>query len=225
MTLLPFLVAVIVLIAVRGSYLPIGDQALTEMHVRDIGHHSVLTGLYSRDDWSHPGPMLFYVLAPFYWLTGGSSIGLALGALVINGASIVGMGLVARRRGGTVLMLWTLLACSLLMRTLSADFVRDPWNNYVTVLPFGLLIFLVWAMVDGERWALPVGVVVASFLAQTHVGFVALALPLLAFGAVWLIVSVLRSKDRGTRRSLIRTAAISSAIGARSLVARHHRHR
>jgi len=214
MTLLPFLVAAVVLVVVvRGSYLPIGDQALTEMHVRDIGHHSVLTGLYSRDDWSHPGPMLFYVLAPFYWLTGGSSIGIALGALVINGASIVGMGLIARRRGGTVLMLWTLLACSLLMRTLSADFVRDPWNNYVTVLPFGLLIFLVWAMVDGEQWALPVGVVVASFLAQTHVGFFALALPLVVFGAVWLTVSVLRSEDKGNRRPLIGTGVVALAIG------------
>jgi hypothetical protein len=214
LTLLPFLVGAIVLVVVvRGSYLPIGDQALTEMHVRDIGHHSVLTGLYSRDDWSHPGPMLFYVLAPFYWLTGGASIAMGLGTLVINGASIVGMALVARRRGGAMLMLWTLLGCSLLVRTLGADFVRDPWNNYVTVLPFGLLIFLVWAMVSGELWALPVGVVVASFLGQTHVGFVALALPLLAFGAIWLAVSAFRSEDTAARWRLVRTAAFSFSIG------------
>src|SRR3954469_17079711 len=127
------------------------DHALTEMHVRDVGHHPVLTGLYSRDDWSHSGPMLFYLLAPVYWLTRESSIALNLGALAINAASIAGIAFVARRRGGTTLMLWSLLACSLLIRTLSADFVRDPWNNYVVTLPFALLIFLVWAMVCGER--------------------------------------------------------------------------
>jgi hypothetical protein len=55
LALLPFAVAAVVLIfVVRNSYLPMSDHALTEMHVRDIGYHSVLTGLYSRDDWSHP---------------------------------------------------------------------------------------------------------------------------------------------------------------------------
>src|SRR3954452_2495683 len=125
-TLLPLLVAAIALIVVvRGDYLPSSDHALTEMHVRDVGHHPVLVGLYSRDDWSHPGPMLFYVLAPFHWLTGGSAIGLGLGALCINAASITGMAMVARRRGGTALMVSTLLVVALVMRTLGAEFLRD----------------------------------------------------------------------------------------------------
>jgi hypothetical protein len=198
---------------VGGSYLPISDHALTEMHVRDIGHHPVLTGLYSRNDWSHPGPMLFYVIAPFYWLTGGSSIALNLGALAINGGSIAGMAYLARRRGGTTLMLCTLLACALLMRTMGPNFIRDPWNTYVTVLPYGLLIFLVWSMVCADLWALPAGVCVASFLAQTHVGFVVLALPLLAFGAGWLVVSTLRSSDDGARGQLVRIGTGSVVLG------------
>jgi len=214
LTLLPFAVAAVVLIVfVRDSYLPISDHALTQMHVRDVGHHAVLTGLYSREDWSHPGPMLFYVLAPFSWLTGGSAIGLGLGALAINASSVAGMALVARRRGGTALMLVTLVLCALAMRTLGADFLRDPWNTYVTALPFGLLIFLVWAMSCGERWALPVGVIVASFLSQTHVGFVLLAMPLLAFGAGWLAVTTLRANDEEDRRSLLRLGGLSALIG------------
>ena len=36
-----------------------------------------------------------------------------------------------------MLMLCTFLASALLMRTLSADFLRDPWNNYITVFPSG----------------------------------------------------------------------------------------
>ena len=213
LTLLPlFIAAIVLIVVVRNSYAPSSDHALIEMHVRDVGHHPVLVGLYSRDDWSHPGPMLFYLIAPFYWLTRSSSIGLNLGALAINAASIAGMGFVALRRGGTTMLLCTLLGCSLLMRTTGADFLRDPWNTYVTVLPFALLVFLVWSMVCGDLWAVPVGMFVASFLAQTHVGFVVLALPLFAFGVVWLTVAVLRSSD-GSRGRFVRVGAGSVVLG------------
>jgi hypothetical protein len=57
---LPFLVTAVALITGVGArYLPAGDLAMAELHVRDIGHHQVLTGLYSRVDWSHPGPLQF----------------------------------------------------------------------------------------------------------------------------------------------------------------------
>jgi hypothetical protein len=206
----PFVVAAVtLLVGVRGDYLPVGDNALIELQTRDVGRHDVLVGLYSREDWNHPGPMLFYVLAPFYWLTGGASIGMNLGTLVINGASVVGMGLIARRRGGTVLLLCTLLGSALVMRSLSAEFLRDPWNCFVTALPFGLMIFLTWALMCGEAWALPVATVVASFLAQTHVGFVILALPLLLWGTVWLVVR--QPRDRFPE--LLRPGAAAVALG------------
>jgi hypothetical protein len=175
-------------VARSRGYQPAGDWALTELRVRDVGHHPVVAGLYSRDGWSHPGPMMFYVLAPLYRLLGSTSTAIDVGAVVINGAAVAGMAFVARRRGGAPLLLCTLLGVALLVRTLGSGFVADPWNPFVTVLPFALLLFLVWAMTCGEAWALPAGVVTATFLAQTHVGFVVLALPLLAVGAVWLAV-------------------------------------
>lgn len=68
-------------------------------------------------------------------------------------------------------------------------------------------------MSAGDTWALPVATVVASFLAQTHVGFVALALPLLAWGTGWLTVLALRSTDDpAQRRRLARSAVLSIAI-------------
>ncbi len=80
-------------------------------------------------------------------------------------------------------MLLTLLGSSLVVRALGADFLRDPWNPYVTALPFALVVFLVWATTCGDAWALPVGVGVASFSAQTHIEYVTLAIPLILFGA------------------------------------------
>lgn len=206
--MLPFVVALVALVAGGGDYLPISDHAVTELRVRDIGSHEVVTGLYSRDDWSHPGPMFFYLLAPLYRLAGTASIAINLGALLLNGAAVAGMAYVARRRGGAPLALATLLVTSLLIRTLGMDFVSDPWNPFVTVLPFGLLVLLAWSTVCGDRWALPWAAATATFLAQTHVGFVALALPLAGLAAISLLV---RTPDR---RSLVRPLAVTVGVTA-----------
>ncbi|MDQ3461478.1 MAG: hypothetical protein M3471_00355, partial [Actinomycetota bacterium] len=156
----------------------------------------------------------YYLLAPFYWVTGGSSIGLSLGALAINGASVVGMGLIAKRRAGTAAMAATFLGTALLMRTLGAEFLGDFWNTFITVMPFGLLAFLTWSMLDGDRWALPIGVFVATFLAQTHVGFVVLALLLLALGGAGLVLSARRDGGPEWWRTLVRPGLVSGALGS-----------
>jgi hypothetical protein len=183
----PFAVsAIVTVVFVGGDYLPAGDLAMTELHIRDIGRHEVLTGLHSRPWWNHPGPLQFYLVAPFYWLTGGSSIGTVLGALTINAASVAGILAVARRRGGTPLMIASLVACLLLVRSLGPEAWGDDWNLRLTTLPYAVLAFLVWSMVAGEWWALPVAALVTSLLVQTHIGFVVLALPLFLAGAAAL---------------------------------------
>jgi hypothetical protein len=215
LVVLPFLVSAVAT-AIRGSgYNPISDYAMTELRVRDALHFDVLTGLYSRSDWNHPGPLLFYALAPFYFLTGHASVGMNLGALAINGLSVAGIAWLSWRRGGTVTLLCALLGCALVMRTMGADFLYDPWNNYVVTLPFGLLLFCIWSLAAGDRIALPVATVAASFLAQTHVGFVLLALPLLAIGATWLVVPTLRrGRDPSTRRRVLRMVLGCVVLGA-----------
>ena len=202
---MPLVVTAVAVVARSRGYAPVGDWALTELRVRDIGHHPVVTGLYSRDGWSHPGPMDFYLLAPLYRLARSTSVSIDVGALLVNAAAIVGMAAVARRRGGTPLLLCTLLGVALLERTLGAGFLADPWNTYVTVLPLACLVLLTWGMTCGERWALPAGAVAATFLAQTHVGFVVIALPLLAVGATWLAI---RERRRALRPGLLAVALL-----------------
>jgi hypothetical protein len=195
-TLLPLVVgALVVVFQTHGSYHPTGDHALIELQARDVGVHPVLVGLYSREDWSHPGPAFAYLSAPVYRLLGEATVSLDLVALLANGGALAGMALIARRLAGTPVMLITLLAEAFLIRTLGTEFLRDPWNPYVTVLPYGLMVFLTWAMLCRQLWALPVGVAVATYLAQTHVGFVALAMPLLALGAAGLVWGVWRELD------------------------------
>lgn len=218
LALVPLLAAVIELVVdVGDDFVPWADHALMELRTRDVGRHRVLLGLYSRDGWSHPGPLLFYLLAVPYRLSGSAAIGLSIGALLINGASIAGMAVIARRRGGTPLLLCTLVASGLLVRALGADFMWDYWVCFVTTLPFGLLLFLTWSMACGERWALPVAAAVGTFLAQTHVGFVPVAIPLVLWGAGWLVWRARADAgpdDRPWWRSLAPAAGVTAVVFA-----------
>ncbi len=139
------------------------------------------------------------MLAAPYRLLGSSADSLAAGSLLVNGLSIVGIAAIARRRGGTPLMLCMLVTCGLMVRALGFGFLAMAWNPWVTVLPYGLLVMLTWSMTCGERWALPAGALVATFVVQTHVGYAALALPLLAFGAAWLVIGTLRERAEARR--------------------------
>jgi hypothetical protein len=218
LVLLPLAVSALALVLDAGtSYIAGSDQGLIELQTSDVGRHPVLVGPYARDGWNHPGPALFYALAVPYRLAGSHSIGLGLGALLINGLAISGMAVVVRRRGGLPLMLLTLAGCAVLMRSLGSAFLRDPWNPYITVLPFGLLVLVTWGMTCGEAWALPVGVGVASFCVQTHVGYAPIAIPLLVWGATWLVLTRRRRGDADEdhekrRRDLVRAAAVAAAV-------------
>jgi hypothetical protein len=193
---LPFVVlAVAIVLRVGDDWLPVGDRAMIELHVRDVGQHEVLTGLYSRIHWQHPGPVLFYLAAPLYWLTGGASIALPLTAILINAASVLAMLAIARRRGGLPLVLCTLVALLALARTMGPVFLADIWNLSVPVLPFALVVYLAWSMLAGETWALPVGAAVTTFTIHTHVGFALIAGPVFAVGAGGLVLRALRQRD------------------------------
>ena len=72
LAVLPLVVSAIALVA-GSTYRPIADDAWIELQIRDIGHHAVLLGPYSRFGWFHPGPLLYYVLWLPYRLTGSST--------------------------------------------------------------------------------------------------------------------------------------------------------
>ncbi|MBV8950715.1 MAG: hypothetical protein JOZ99_07560, partial [Actinobacteria bacterium] len=216
--LLPFVIsAVVLLVEVGSSVHAFDDNALNELHTRDVGHHLVVLGPYSRDAWNHLGPAMYYLLAVPYRLTGSNSVGMYVGALLINAVAVAGMLVIAYRRGGLPVCLLVGLGLAMVVRSLGESFLRDPWNPYVTVLPFGLFLFTVWELVAGRCWALPGAAGIATFLVQTHVGYVPLAVPLLIGGTAWLI-AVNRRQGRGETagdgqpRGLTRAVAATGAV-------------
>ena len=119
LALVPLVASAIALIVrVGDDYLPSADQAWIELQIRDIGQRSVLLGPYSRFGWFHPGPILYYLLWLPYRITGSTSLSLCFAALTLNAVALVGIALVAKRRGGLPLVLLTLFLTGLLMSSL-----------------------------------------------------------------------------------------------------------
>jgi hypothetical protein len=216
---LPLVVSAIsMIVAVGADYHPSADQAWIELQVRDIGHHAVLLGPYSRFGWFHPGPLLYYLLWLPYRVTGSSGTSLVVAALVLNALTVVAIGLVARRRGGVPLTVVTLLLTGLLMAAQGAQFQREVWNPDITVLPFVLLVLLAWSTTCGEAWAFPAAVAVGSFLVQTHVGYGLVAVALVAAGLIGAAITEWRRRDparvQGRRRAWIWAVVVTAGVVA-----------
>ena len=185
--LVPVAVAAVRVVTGLDGFHATSDNALNELIVRDIGKHPVLLGPFARNGWSHPGPLLYYLLWTPYRVFGSKSSAMLVGALMINGAAIATTIAIAKRWGGFVLAVPVALACGVLIVQLPNGFLEDPWNPFITVLPFGAFLMVAWAATCGDRWALPLAAFVGSFCAQTHVGYAALVATVLAW-CVWRVV-------------------------------------
>lgn len=191
-------------------YFPAGDQAVIELRVRDVGRHTPLLGPYSRYGWNHPGPMIYAVLAVPYRLLGAHSTSVLAASAIINLVSIGGIGVIAWRRGRSVLVAITALGVVLFMANHGADYLQNPWNPLLTLLPVALFLFLAWTTVEGDRWAAPLTLLVGSFLVQSHVGYA------LYVGVVsaWCVLHAVRERRRhghagaGWRAPLVACAAV-----------------
>ncbi len=189
---LPLVVAVVVL--AWRPWAPTLDMAMTELRVRDVGgRHTPLIGLPGRigdfpDQGSHPGPLSFYLLAPFYRLAGTSAWGMQLGSVGINSLAIAGTVIsgarLAGRRGAIVMA----AVCAVAVRGYGLSVLTHPWNPYFPVLIWLLVLVAAWAALAGDPWAAVVVVAAGTVAAQTHVPYLlngaaicALVLGVLAF--------------------------------------------
>jgi hypothetical protein len=154
-----------------------------------VGLHSDASAAINRDVYSL-GPMLFWLLAVPSRLGSPAWMTLTLG--IVNSAAIVGAVVLARRRGGNVLMFITAIGLILMARSLAPEVLHDVWNPSAGLFPFTLLIFLCWSLACGEYRLLPLTVLVASFVVQCQLAFVPPCLGLLAVGLGGLALSLRR---------------------------------
>ncbi|HEX8854401.1 MAG TPA: hypothetical protein VF752_02280 [Thermoleophilaceae bacterium] len=199
--------------ALHDGWMPVGDQGIIATRAYDVfSSHMPLLGQYSEASVSaghaiySPGPMLYWLLAlPAY---SGVTATLTLTIATMNCAAIVGSVALARRRGGLALMLAAAIAVALLSRSFSPESLHDLFNPSAALFPLVLLIFLCWSLACGEYRLLPLTALVASFVAQAHLAYVAPVAGALAVGLVGLALS----------RTRLARLATPPAAGRRSLL-------
>jgi len=188
---LPFVVAAIVL---RGrEWHPVLDLAMTELRVRDVGGaQSPLIGLPGRigvfpDQGSHPGPASFYLLTPVYRALGSSAWALLVSTMVLNAIAVVGALVIAQRRGGTRMVLAVGALLVLLVRGYGWTVVTQPWNPYLPLLAWVVVVLATWSVVLGDHRLVVVVAGAGSFCAQTHLPYLGLWLGMLALCVVRIV--------------------------------------
>src|SRR5439155_9917057 len=88
---------VLAVVATRTGrhYVPLGDEANIDLRVRDVfTSNTPLVGAYSRG-FDHPGPLLYWLLAPLSALVGGASWATLVGGALLQGAAIAGSAWIA----------------------------------------------------------------------------------------------------------------------------------
>jgi hypothetical protein len=195
-----------------GPVTPVSDTAVIESFTLYASRAQLLVGPYSRYGWHHPGPLYFYLLAPVYTLAGSSTPGLSAGALLINLASIVVLAWVLVRTAGGWLTVAVTASMAVYVWRL-APLLVSPWNPLVVVLPLAALTVVAAAVASGDHGRAPLGVALASFVMQTHLGVVPTAL---AVSAVLALATwhAAREAIPRSRRAAIIAAAVAAVLWA-----------
>jgi hypothetical protein len=191
-----FVVALMAL--AHPTWFPILDLAQTEMRLRDVfTAHPPLIGLPGRigtfqHQGSHPGPLSFWALAPFYRLFGSSAWAIQAATATLN-ALAVGLALVlARRRGGARVVWGFAAALAVLTYFFGPSVLTQAWNPYLPMMWFVVFAIGAWSVLCDDVGALPLTAFAACFCLQTHISYLGLVGGLSAVVLAWVIWSVWR---------------------------------
>ena len=190
--LLPALAAVVV--RAGSDYVPVQDLAIIDLRVRDVWSSAVpLVGPYSKG-WNHPGPLMFWLLAVPSGVFGGAAWATPVGGALLQAGAIAGSARLAWRRGGLALLIVVLAVLGLSYSATGGWMLLDAWNPNIAFPFFVLFLLALWALTDGMRLAAVLATATATFLVQTHVGY----LPLVAApGAVAVGLVLLDARRTG----------------------------
>jgi hypothetical protein len=182
---------------------PEGDPAVIELYTWQASHGLWAYGPYSRFGWHHPGPLYFYLLAPFYAVSGSHTLALDAGAFALNliAVTLAAWTLIRQTRG--TMALPVLIALMGYLYEVSR-LLTSVWNPHVLLVPFVALIITAAMVMAGRLSLLPVTLAIASFVAQTHVGL----LPVAVVICLCAVAGALRHPQPALRPWLAGSAAL-----------------
>jgi hypothetical protein len=146
---------------------------------------------------SHPGPVEFYWLAPWWWLGGFRGITVGSAASSVVALSWLGFAIRGLPRSSTGLAVGAQVAAVVGVLTIGLESLADPWNPYIA-LPWAVLLLAgVVQLANGQRRGWLTVTVAGSIVTQLHAGFV----PWVALFVVVAVVIAVRRRDARPDRS------------------------
>lgn len=176
-----------------SDYLPVQDFAVMDLRVRDVlTADTPLVGVYSQFAWNHPGPIVFWLLAPFSWISGGAGWGLVVGTATIQAAAVLVTSAIAWKfHGPRWAAFWAVLSAISYGAT-GPWMLLEPWNPHIAFPIFILFLCIAWHATTEPGALVASLLVVGSMLVQLHVGYV----PLVGAVGAWTLFVVIRSRRR-----------------------------
>ena len=217
---LPIVVAAIR--AAAGAWVPTGDDAYFTVRSRDVltANHPLVgawsSGSLDRTSVNNLGPLQFDLLAPFTrWTPFG---GTAIGTATINVLAVVVAAFLLGRVVGRTAVLVAMPVIGLLTWTMGSEMLITPRQHQAMILPYLCFLVAAWAVARGDRWAMVVGVVAGSLVAQTHLSYPILV-AMVAIAAVVLHAARTRQRrDQASRRPYAFAIAIGVVLWAQPLI-------
>ncbi|MFM7271717.1 MAG: hypothetical protein ACKO2C_08820 [Actinomycetes bacterium] len=193
-------------------WVPTADFALIDLRSREVASlHPPLTGLLSRRGWNHPGPAMFWLLAPFASIARSTPVSLRLGWILLDGL-ILGAALMLAARVSRTVLCVVAVTIGLSYLALPASVHRVPWNPWMP-LPMLILLLVLVVRVGTGRTRDLIGVVsVGSVMVQIHAGVAPVVLGLTLLAITWATLDA-RATTNGVR-SLRGPLLWSAGLGA-----------
>src|SRR6476646_4578558 len=137
------------------------DIAVSELYVELATKGQLLVGPYSRFGWHHPGPLYFYLVAPFYALAGHQAAAMYAVALALNLAALVVIAWVLARET-SVRTTVTTIAVLVFFAWRVPRFLASPWTAHVPILASLAFLVVSAAVGTGRRRLLALMLVFGS---------------------------------------------------------------
>ncbi|MGE0451024.1 MAG: hypothetical protein AB7Q29_15735 [Vicinamibacterales bacterium] len=188
------------------------DTAVIESYTRFASEGRLTVGAYSRFQWHHPGPLPFYLLAPFYVLSGERTAGLHAGAAALSLISLaLACAVLLRRRSVVSIPIFILLG---LLSVRAADALVSPWNPHVPSIPLAALIVVAADAIAGAAWMLPVVAALASLAGQAHIALFPCVVSIGGIAVARAIAGTTGEQGRRWRGALAVTGLVLAVLWA-----------
>ncbi len=193
----PPVVAIVMLVG--RTWHPVDDFAIIDLRTRDVwSAHPPLTGLFSRPGWNHPGPAMFWLIAPISAAFGQPTWTTHIGGAVLELVAMAWLAW-ATARAGLRMLLTAAAVVGMTYLGIGEWVIRQPWNLHVPLIWFVLVVFLALLVAMGGFRHLIGLAIAATIVVQTHVGFVAPVGAAVGFALVGVALDVRRDRTAPPR--------------------------